>query len=129
MRWLEVRRHSHTKKDAAQSRGSHLSAEGVSLARLVGESLGPFALVVTSESPRAIETAVAMGFAVDDTVEFPRAMCPVKSITTISGAGRGPTASMPSSSDAAAGSPASPRRTAASGPPLSKPCQTALLPQ
>jgi broad specificity phosphatase PhoE len=41
------------------------------LARLVGESLGPFALVMTSASPRAIGTALAMGFAVDDTVEFP----------------------------------------------------------
>ena len=66
MRWLEVRRHSLTKKNPVRGRGSHLSAEGVALARLVGASLGPFASVVTSASPRAIETAVAMGFAVDD---------------------------------------------------------------
>ena len=46
MRWLEVRRHSLTKKDSARGRGSHLSAEGVVLARQVGESLGPFALVI-----------------------------------------------------------------------------------
>ena len=71
MRWLEVRRHSLTKKDSARGRGSHLSADGVALARLVGASLGPFGAVVTSASPRAIETAVAMGFAVDDTVELP----------------------------------------------------------
>ena len=71
MRWLEVRRHSLTKKGAARDRGSHLSAEGVALARFVGASLGPFARVVTSTSPRAIETALAMGFAVDDTVELP----------------------------------------------------------
>jgi broad specificity phosphatase PhoE len=71
MRWLEVRRHSLTKKGAARGRGSHLSAEGVMLARLVGASLGPFASVVTSASPRAIETALAMGLAVDDTVELP----------------------------------------------------------
>jgi broad specificity phosphatase PhoE len=71
MRWLEVRRHSLTKKGSARGRGSHLSAEGVALARLVGESLGPFASVVTSASPRAIETAGAMGFAVDETVELP----------------------------------------------------------
>jgi broad specificity phosphatase PhoE len=76
MRWLEVRRHSRTKKGAARSLGSSLSAEGVSLARLVGESLGPFASVVTSASPRAIETAVATGFAVDDTVEFPSGYVP-----------------------------------------------------
>jgi broad specificity phosphatase PhoE len=72
MRWLEVRRHSLTKKGAARGRGgSHLSAEGVMLARLVGASLGSFASVVTSASPRAIETALAMGLAVDDTVELP----------------------------------------------------------
>jgi broad specificity phosphatase PhoE len=76
MRWLEVRRHSLTKKDPARGRGSHLSAEGVALARLVGGSLGPFARVVTSASPRAVETAVAMGFAVDDTVELPSGYVP-----------------------------------------------------
>jgi broad specificity phosphatase PhoE len=76
MRWLEVRRHSLTKKGAARGRGSHLSAEGVALARLVGASLGPFARVVTSTSPRAVETALAMGFAVDDTVELPSGHVP-----------------------------------------------------
>jgi broad specificity phosphatase PhoE len=76
MRWLEVRRHSVTKKGAARGRGSHLSVEGVALARRVGESLGPFAAVVTSASPRAIETAVAMGFAVDDTVQLPSGYVP-----------------------------------------------------
>jgi broad specificity phosphatase PhoE len=76
MRWLEVRRHSLTKKNSARGRGSHLSAEGVALARLVGESLGPFVAVVSSASPRTIETAVAMGFAVDDTVELPSGYVP-----------------------------------------------------
>jgi hypothetical protein len=55
MRWLEVRRHSLTKKGAARGRGSHLSAEGVALARLVGVSLGPFAWVVTSTSPLSFQ--------------------------------------------------------------------------
>jgi Histidine phosphatase superfamily (branch 1) len=68
--------HSLTKKGAARGRGSHLSAEGVALARLVGESLGPFAAVVTSASPRAIETALAIGFAVDDAVELPSGYVP-----------------------------------------------------
>jgi broad specificity phosphatase PhoE len=76
MRWLEVRRHSLTKKGPARDRGSHLSAEGVALARIVGEALGPFALVVTSASPRAVETAIAMGFAVDDTLELPSGYVP-----------------------------------------------------
>jgi hypothetical protein len=33
MRWLEVRRHSLTKKGNAQGGGSHLSVQGVALAR------------------------------------------------------------------------------------------------
>jgi broad specificity phosphatase PhoE len=71
MRWLEVRRHSLTKKGEARGRGSHLSAEGVTLARAVGAELGPFAYVLSSSSPRAVETAVAMGYAVDDAVDMP----------------------------------------------------------
>ena len=71
MRWLGVRRHSMTKTGMTLGRGSHLSQEGVALARVVGESLHPFAYVVTNASPRAVETAVAMGLAVDDTVDLP----------------------------------------------------------
>ncbi|WP_211588565.1 histidine phosphatase family protein [Allorhizocola rhizosphaerae] len=71
MRWLEIRRHSLTKKGAARGRGSHLSERGVALARAVGLELGAFGYVVTSASPRAIETAVAMGYAVDDAIEMP----------------------------------------------------------
>jgi hypothetical protein len=36
----------------------------------------PFARVVTSASPRAVETALAMGFAVDDAVELPSGYVP-----------------------------------------------------
>lgn len=63
-RFLEVRRHSTRNKP-----GQHLSQAGVSLARTVGEGLGPFALVVTSPKPRAFETAIAMGFAVDREID------------------------------------------------------------
>jgi broad specificity phosphatase PhoE len=45
--------------------GQHLSQAGVTLARQVGESMGHFDRVVTSTLPRAFETAIAMGFAVD----------------------------------------------------------------
>ncbi len=45
--------------------GKHLSQAGVSLARRIGETMGPFDRVVTSTLPRAFETAIAMGFAVD----------------------------------------------------------------
>jgi broad specificity phosphatase PhoE len=43
----------------------HLSREGVLLARRVGDALGEYDLVATSEIPRAIETAIAMGYGVD----------------------------------------------------------------
>lgn len=50
--------------------GDHLSQQGVTLARLVGENLGPFDKVITSTLPRAFETAIAMGFAVDEQLEL-----------------------------------------------------------
>lgn len=76
MRWLEVRRHAPTKKGAGRGRGSQLSGTGVALARAVGAGSGPFASVVTSSSPRAVETAIAMGWAVDDTVDMPSGYVP-----------------------------------------------------
>ncbi|EQD44634.1 Phosphoglycerate mutase domain protein [mine drainage metagenome] len=60
MKILEHRRHS--RRDPG---GTHLNREGVALARQVGRSLDPFDRVVTSPKPRAIETAVAFGCAVD----------------------------------------------------------------
>jgi broad specificity phosphatase PhoE len=65
MKTIEVRRHSIRNKP-----GQHLSQQGVTLARLVGQNLGPFDRVVTSIRPRAFETAIAMGFAVDEENEL-----------------------------------------------------------
>jgi len=65
MKTIEIRRHSMRSKP-----GDHLNQPGVTLARLVGENLGPFDRVVTSTLPRAIETAIAMGFAVDELNEL-----------------------------------------------------------
>lgn len=65
MKTIEIRRHSIRSKP-----GPHLNQAGVSLARRVGEGLGPFDRVVTSTLPRAFETAIAMGFAVDEQVEL-----------------------------------------------------------
>ena len=64
MRILEVRRHS-----LREQSGQHLSQAGVDLARRVGNALGRFDRVVTSPLPRAFETAIAMGYAVDEQVE------------------------------------------------------------
>ena len=64
MNTLEIRRHSFRKHGA----GSQLSQEGVDYARRLGASIGPFARVVTSVVPRARETAIAMGFAVDEEI-------------------------------------------------------------
>ena len=61
MKTLEIRRHSIRKSGG----GSQLSQQGVDHARKLGAFLGPFAQVVTSVVPRARETAIAMGFAVD----------------------------------------------------------------
>jgi broad specificity phosphatase PhoE len=69
MRTIEIRRHAYTKKGEARGKGSHLSPEGVALARRVGAGVGPFDLVLTSPVPRALETAIAMGFAVNDQLE------------------------------------------------------------
>lgn len=66
MRVLEIRRHCFTKKGVSRGRGSHLSASGVTQARRIGNQIGPFDLVLTSHIPRTLETALAMGFAVDD---------------------------------------------------------------
>ncbi|MDX1378430.1 MAG: phosphoglycerate mutase family protein [Anaerolineales bacterium] len=65
MKTIEVRRHS-----IRTIPGDHLNQSGVRLARLVGENLGPFDRVVTSTLPRAFETAIAMGFAVDEQNEL-----------------------------------------------------------
>lgn len=65
MKTIEIRRHSIRQKP-----GDHLSQQGVTLARLVGQNVGPFDRVVTSTLPRAFETAIAMGFAVDEQNEL-----------------------------------------------------------
>jgi broad specificity phosphatase PhoE len=64
LRMIETRRHSMRLKP-----GQHLSRAGVELARRIGGSMGPFDRVITSTIPRAYETAVAMGFAVDEQLE------------------------------------------------------------
>ena len=70
MRSIEIRRHSYTKKGAGRGCGSHLSSEGVALARAIGAAIGSCERVLTSAVPRTVETAIAMGFAVDDQREI-----------------------------------------------------------
>ena len=65
MKILEIRRHSMRNIPTP-----HLNQMGVTLARLVGENLGPFDRVVSSTLSRAFETAIAMGFAVDEQNEL-----------------------------------------------------------
>jgi broad specificity phosphatase PhoE len=50
--------------------GDHLNQAGVTLARRVGETMGAFNGVITSTIPRAFETALAMGYAVHEQVEW-----------------------------------------------------------
>jgi len=65
MKILEIRRHS-----IRSPLSDHLNQTGITLARLVGQNIGPFDRVVTSTLPRAFETAIAMGFAVDEQNEL-----------------------------------------------------------
>ena len=65
MKTLEIRRHSIRFQP-----GDHLNQTGVTRARTVGQNMGPFDLVVTSTLSRAFETAIAMGFAVDEQIEL-----------------------------------------------------------
>ncbi len=69
MKTIEIRRHCYTKKGEGRGKGSHLSTEGVQQARRIGEKIGPFDLVITSRISRTLETALAMGFAVDEQQE------------------------------------------------------------
>jgi hypothetical protein len=64
MRYIELRRHTMRVK-----LGQHLSQAGVDLARRIGATSGPFNQVITSTIPRAYETAIAMGFAVDQQLQ------------------------------------------------------------
>ena len=64
-RYVEHRRHSMRTKP-----GQHLSQAGVDLARRVGEGMKAFDRVYTSTVPRAFETGIAMGYAVDHQVEL-----------------------------------------------------------
>ncbi len=64
-RYVEHRRHSMRMKP-----GQHLSQAGVDLARRVGEGMTAFDRVYTSTVPRAFETGIAMGYAVDHQVEL-----------------------------------------------------------
>jgi broad specificity phosphatase PhoE len=66
---IEIRRHAYTKKGEGRDKGSHLSAEGVAQARRIGGEIGACDLVLTSPVPRALETAIAMGFAVHNQLE------------------------------------------------------------
>lgn len=71
LRILEVRRHTMRVAPA-----QHLTQAGVELARRIGDSTGPFERVVTSQVPRAFETAIAMGFAVDEQNEVLNQLAP-----------------------------------------------------
>ncbi len=64
MKIIEFRRHSIRIRPSP-----HLTQEGVMKARKVGDTLGEFNLVLSSNAPRAVETAVAMGYAVDKIVD------------------------------------------------------------
>ena len=61
MKIIEFRRHSIREKSSP-----HLTQEGVDLAKKVGETLGKYDKIISSNATRAVETAVAMGYAVEE---------------------------------------------------------------
>ena len=64
MRYIELRRHSIRIRPS-----SHITQEGVNKAQVTGKEMGEFVKVYSSKAPRAMETAVAMGYAIDDVFE------------------------------------------------------------
>ena len=67
-------RHSHR-----EGKNPHISKKGLTLANEIGKKLPSFDVVLSSSSVRAIETTIAMGFAVSDTINFDDAKPKVKS--------------------------------------------------
>ena len=65
MKVFAIRQQSLTKKGPERGMGSPLSGAGGQLARRIGETIGPCDLVLSSPSPRTIETALATGYTVD----------------------------------------------------------------
>lgn len=74
MKQLVVLRHAQ-RQDTSNNL-SHLSRAGVDQARRMSRQVGAFDLVVSSPLPRAIETAIAMGFAVDQEIELLATLAP-----------------------------------------------------
>ena len=60
----------HIRHSIREEGKKHLSKEGLNLAQKVGQSLGEFDVVISSESFRAIETTTAMGYPIDATISF-----------------------------------------------------------
>ena len=61
-------RHAHR-----NGKNKHISQEGLKKANQVGSSLPSFNVVLSSISIRAVETTIAMGFAINDTINFENA--------------------------------------------------------
>jgi hypothetical protein len=72
VRNLVVLRHSLTRKGRSPGdTGSHLSPTGVRRARALGKTLPAFAYVAVGDTPLHLETALALGCAVDEQVSWP----------------------------------------------------------
>lgn len=71
MRTIQFRRHTMRRKP-----NEHLSQQGVELAQLIGQTMGPFDQVITSPRPRAAQTAIAMGYGITSTIEILSQMPP-----------------------------------------------------
>jgi hypothetical protein len=62
MKYLEHRRHTERTRPY-----DHLNQAGIDLAKLVAKQTGPFHYTLTSSIPRAVETALVLGYEVNRT--------------------------------------------------------------
>ena len=61
---IEIRRHALRNKP-----NKHISQAGITIARRAGEAMGHFDVVISSTLPRSFETAIAMGYEVQQRSE------------------------------------------------------------
>ncbi|MDH5404146.1 MAG: histidine phosphatase family protein [Candidatus Heimdallarchaeota archaeon] len=60
----------HLRHSIRSNNEKHLNQEGINLARKMGKKYNEFDLVISSISQRCIETAVAIGYTINQTIDF-----------------------------------------------------------
>jgi broad specificity phosphatase PhoE len=61
---------THIRHAPREEGNKHITNKGLNVAQQVGKLLSNFDMVFTSVSVRAIETCIAMGYTIDDSIDF-----------------------------------------------------------